>query len=133
MKIKNLTPHAICIFTASQVVEQKKGNYTTLVLKEGEMPVLTIEPEETIARVSSMTIYTDPVEFNGVSIPQAQVVFSKVEGLPNIEADTLYIVSAITVNALKSHGKDTKQLRLVADTVRNEQGQIVGALSLAEV
>lgn len=133
MKIKNLTPHAICIFTASQCVEQKKGNYTTLVLKEGEKPVLTIEPEVQIARVSSMTIYTDPVEFNGVSIPQAQVVFSKVEDLPNLEEDTLYIVSAITVNALKAHGHDTKQLRLVADTVRNEQGQIVGALSLAEV
>ena len=133
MKIKNLTPHAICFFSASQVEKEKKGNYTTLILKAGEKPILTIEPEVQIARVSSMTIYTDPVEFNGVSIPQAQVVFSKVEGLPNLEEDTLYIVSAITVNAFKSHGKDTKQLRLVADTVRNEQGQIVGALSLAEV
>ena len=133
MKIKNLTPHAICIFTASQCVEQKKGNYTTLILKEGEKPVLTIEPEKNIARVSSMTIYTDPVEFNGVSIPQAKVVFGEVEGLSNLEEDTLYIVSAITVNAFKSHGKDTKQLRLVADTIRNDQGQIVGALSLAEV
>ena len=134
MKIKNLTPHAICIFTTSQCVEQKKVNYTTLVLKEGEKPVLTIEPEVQIARVSSMTIYTDPVEFNGVSIPQAKVVFGEVEGLPvNLEEDTLYIVSSITVNAFKAHGHDTKQLRLVADTVRNEQGQIVGALSLAEV
>ena len=134
MKIKNLTPHAICIFTASQCVEQKKGNYTTLILKEGEKPVLTIEPEKNIARVSSMTIYTDPVEFNGVSIPQAKVVFGEVEGLPiELEKDTLYIVSSITVNAFKANGHDTKQLRLVADTVRNEQGQIVGALSLAEV
>lgn len=134
MKIKNLTPHAICIFTTSQCVEQKKGNYTTLVLKEGEKPVLTIEPEKEIARVSSKTIYTDPVEFNGVSIPQAKVVFGEVEGLPvNLEEDTLYIVSSITVNAFKANGHDTKQLRLVADTVRNEQGQIVGALSLAEV
>ena len=134
MKIKNLTPHEICIFTTSQCVEQKKGNYTTLVLKEGEKPVLTIEAEKEIARVSSKTIYTDPVEFNGVSIPQAKVVFGEVEGLPvNLEEDTLYIVSSITVNAFKAHGHDTKQLRLVADTVRNEQGQIVGALSLAEV
>lgn len=133
MKIKNLTPHSICIFTSEQCVEQKKGNYTTFILKSGEKPILTIEPEVQIARVSSMTIYTDPVKFNGVSIPQAQVVFSKVEGLPNLEEDTLYIVSAITVNALKAHGHDTKQLRLVADTVRNEQGQIVGALTLAEV
>ena len=133
MKIKNLTPHAICIFTASQCVEQKKGNYTTLVLKEGEKPVITIKPEKNIARVSSKTIYTDPIEINGVSIPQAKVVFGEVEGLSNLEEDTLYIVSAITVNAFKSHGKDTKQLRLVADTVRNEQGQIVVALSLAEV
>ena len=134
MKIKNLTPHAICIFTTSQCVEQKKGNYTTLVLKEGEKPVLTIEPEKEIARVSSKTIYTDPVEFNGVSIPLAKVVFGEVEGLPvNLEEDTLYIVSSITVNAFKANGHDTKQLRLVADTVRNEQGQIVGALSLAEV
>lgn len=134
MKIKNLTPHAICIFTTSQCVEQKKGNYSTLVLKEGEKPVLTIEAEKEIARVASKTIYTDPVEFNGVSIPQAKVVFGKVEGLPvNLEEDTLYIVSSITVNAFKAHGHDTKQLRLVADTVRNEQGQIVGALSLAEV
>ena len=102
--------------------------------KEGEKPVLTIEAEKEIARVASKTIYTDPVEFNGVSIPQAKVVFGKVEGLPvNLEEDTLYIVSSITVNAFKAHGHDTKQLRLVADTVRNEQGHIVGALSLAEV
>lgn len=133
MKIKNLTPHAICIFTASQCVEEKKGNYTTLILKAGEKPILTIEPEVQIARVYSKTIYTDPIEINGVSIPQAKVVFGEVDGLSNLEEDTLYIVSAITVNALKAHSKDTKQLRLVADTVRNEQGQIVGALSLAEV
>ena len=134
MKIKNLTPHAICIFTASQCVEKKKGNYTTLVLKEGEKPVLTIEPEVQIARVSSKTIYTDPIEINGVSIPQAKVVFGEVEGLPiELEKDTLYIVSLLTVNAFKAHGHDTTQLRLVADTIRNDQGQIVGALSLAEV
>lgn len=133
MKIKNLTPHEICIFTASQCVEQKKGNYTTFILKSGEKPVLTIEPEKEIARVSSKTIYTDPIEINGVSIPQAKVVFGEVEGLSNLEEDTLYIVSSITVNAFKANGHDTKQLRLVADTVRNEQGQIVGALSLAEV
>ena len=133
MKIKNLTPHEICIFTASQCDAQKKGNYTTLILKAGEKPVLTIEPEKEIARVASKTIYTDPVEFNGVYITQSKVVFGEVEGLPNLEEDTLYIVSAITVNALKSQGKDTKQLRLVSETVRNEQGQIVGALALAEV
>ena len=134
MKIKNITPHAICFFTSEQCVEQKKGNYTTLVLKEGEKPVLTIEPEKKNARVSNKTIYTDPVEFNGVSIPQSKIVFGEVEGLPvNLEEDTLYIVSAITANAFKANGHDTKQLRLVADTVRNEQGQIVGALSLAEV
>ena len=133
MKIKNLTPHAICIFTTSQCVKQKKDNYTTLVLKEGEKPVLTIEPEKEIARVSSKTIYTDPIEINGVSIPQSKIVFGEVEGLPNLEKDTLYIVSAITANAFKAHGHDTTQLRLVADTIRNDQGQIVGALSLAEV
>ena len=134
MKIKNLTPHSICIFTASQCVEQKKGNYTTLILKAGEKPVLTIEPEKNIARVSSKTIYTDPIEINGVSIPQSKIVFGKVEGLPvELEKDTLYIVSAITANAFKANGHDTTQLRLVADTIRNDQGQIVGALSLAEV
>jgi len=134
MKIKNLTPHAICIFTASQCVEQKKGNYTTLVLNNGEKPILTIEPEKEIARVSSKTIYTDPIEINGVSIPQSKIVFGEVEGLPvELEKDTLYIVSAITANAFKAHGHDTTQLRLVADTIRNDQGQIVGALSLAEV
>ena len=133
MKIKNLTPHAICIFTTSQCTEQKKGNYTTLVLNDGEKPVLTIEPEKQIARVSSKTIYTDPIEINGVSIPQSKIVFGEIEGLSNLEEDTLYIVSAITANAFKAHGHDTTQLRLVADTIRNDQGQIVGALSLAEV
>ena len=134
MKIKNLTPHAICIFTASKCVEQKKGNQTTLVLNDGEKPILIIEPENEIARVSSKTIYTDPIEINGVSIPQSKIVFGEVEGLPvELEKDTLYIVSAITANAFKAHGHDTTQLRLVADTIRNDQGQIVGALSLAEV
>ena len=134
MKIKNLTPHVVCFFTSEQCIEQKKGNYTTLVLNDGEKPILTIEPEKEIARVSSKTIYTDPVEFNGVSIPQAKVVFGEVEGLPvNLEEDTLYIVSSITANAFKANGHDTTQLRLVADTIRNDQGQIVGALSLAEV
>ena len=133
MKIKNLTPHAICIFTTSQCTEQKKGNYTTLVLNDGEKPVLTIEPEKQIARVSSKTIYTDPIEINGVSIPQSKIVFGEIEGLSNLEEDTLYIVSAITANAFKANGHDTTQLRLVADTIRNDQGQIVGALSLAEV
>ena len=148
IKIKNLTPHTINFFDASQCKEVKKGNYTSFILKAGEKPVLTIAPVEKVVRATSKIVYTKPNAIDGVPIPQVRVVFSKLEGLPEtldddnlyleglpdtLDPDTLYIVSFATAITYKAQDKDTKQLRLVYDTVRNEHGQVVGALSLAEI
>jgi hypothetical protein len=53
--------------------------------------------------------------------------------LPEYSIGVQYIVSALTVSAAKAYGRTTNDLLLVADTVRNDQGQIIGCKAFARV
>lgn len=54
--------------------------------------------------------------------------FGEVTGLPEAKAGTIYIVSAIVLNALNGTRDD---VFIPADAIRDEQGRIIGCKALA--
>ena|SRR3972149_9664061 len=98
-KIVNLTPHEINMI--------------------GELNV-SIPPSGHVARVTEKTEIVG--EVNG--IPIIHETFGVVEGLPEPQPDTVYIVGLLTAQA--THRTD---VLTIGETVRNNKGQVIGAKS----
>jgi len=107
MKTVNLTPHTINIFS------------------EDGTPVLSIEPSGQVARVSA-TRQLVAVGQNG--IPFYQTTYGAVSGLPDPEADTIYIVSGLVRAAMP----ERIDLWQPGELLRNEAGQPVGCIGLQQ-
>lgn len=100
----NLTPHAVTVLNA-----------------DGDV-VLSVPPSGTVARceVKSEVVNT----INGV--PITKNVFGPVDGLPDREEGTYFIVSALVKNA----HPDRDDLLVPVGTVRAQDGRILGCTSL---
>jgi hypothetical protein len=108
MNLVNLTPHEITIM--------------------GEGWKLSIPASGTVARCAERKTPVGVIYCDGVEIPIIRISFGEVTNLPEPKEDTIYIVSSIVASAAKRD-----DVLVVADLVRNDQGQIVGARKLAEV
>ena len=98
MKIINLTPHDIVITNGP-----------------------TFPPSGTVARVSVQQV--DAGDVNG--IPVKTQTFGDIVGLPEPQAGTVFIVSALVLNAAKAAGRDDVVAPDTANAVRNDDGHIV--------
>ena len=107
MKILNYTPHEI-----------------TLVGSDGAS---TTFPSVGIARCNEVK----RVVGSAGGYPLYSISYGDLSGLPAQTQDTILIVSAIAAQAAKAAGR--ADCYIVADTIRNEKGQIVGAKGLAVV
>lgn len=105
VKIINLTPHDINIIL---------DNDTTTIPTSGQ-----------IARCKTNRIQIDMID----SIPINQTQFGQVTDLPNQQENIFYIVSALVANALP----DRSDLLIPDDTVRDNEGKIIGCKALARV
>lgn len=105
MRIINLTPHTINLY------------------RNGEM-IMAI-PSSGVARVSVTSQVIG--EVNG--FPIKQNVYGEIIDLPDPIGETVYIVSALVAQA----AKDRTDLLVVNDTVRNENGQIIGCQGFARI
>lgn len=103
IEIVNLTPHCVNLSI------------------NGEMTAI---PSSGLARCSETT--TEVGTVFGVRFVKKS--FGQVTGLPEPKKGTIYIVSAIVLNALNGSRDD---VFIPADAVRDEAGRIVGCLSLA--
>ena len=106
-KLVNLTPHAI-----------------NFVHDDGT-PLVTVEPCGTIARVSCKTVTIG----NEGEIPITTNEYGEVEGLPEPETDTIFIVSALVAGRVPTR----EDVFIPNEAVRNEKGQIVGCKSLGRI
>lgn len=104
-QIINLTPHAILIFD-----------------KETDDLIEQIEPSGTIARARTISAPAEPI--NG--IPVVRTSYGEVEGLPDPEPYTYYIVSGLVKAAA---GRD--DLLTPTDLKRDEKGRVVGCYGLS--
>lgn len=107
MTIINLTPHTI--------------NF----LDGDNNPVLTVEPSGTVARAKQTRILCG----NIAGIPVNQCAYGTVQGLPEPAKETIYVVSAITAQACP----EREDVYIVDDSVRNEDGRIIGVRALAHI
>ena len=102
MDIVNLTPHAI-----------------TIVLPNEQF---TIPPSGQVARVAQTSAPVTVAD----GIPLVKVEYGPVEGLPPVEATTLYIVSAIVRMAMPAR----LDIASPGDLVRDASGQPIGCRNL---
>lgn len=107
MKYVNLTPHSITI------------------MPDGSVP-LTIPASGHLARCTTKTVHTGTV--NGW-IPITETEYGSVEGLPEPEQDTVYIVSALVAGRCK----DRSDIFIPNESVRDDKGRIIGCKSLGRV
>lgn len=105
-KMINLTPHAINFL-------DEKNNLVACI------------PSSGIARAAQKRVPISTV--NGIVVNRTE--YGEVEGLPGPAKDTIYIVSVLTAQA----APDRNDLYIVDDTVRDDQGRIVGCRALAQI
>ena len=109
MKIINCTPHDVNIITESENI--------------------TFPRSGIIPRLTEQQVKINSVNSNGIEIDIMQKSFSEVEGLPEPKENTIYIVSALVAGAVKNRD----DLVIPNDTVRDDQGRIVGCKNLAKI
>lgn len=109
-KIVNLTPHTINFV----------GKDNTIVA--------TI-PSSGVARATQRREIVDTIVANGITLPIARCTYGDVQGLPEPKDDTIYVVSAITAQAVP----EREDVFIVDDSVRDENGRIIGVRGLAHV
>ena len=107
MTIINLTPHTI--------------NF----LDESNRPIMTVEPSGVIARAKQTRTLRGTV----AGIPVNQCAYGTVQGLPEPAKETIYVVSSITAQACPERA----DVYIVDDSVRNEDGRIIGVRALAHI
>lgn len=98
MNIINLTPHDIVITNGP-----------------------TFPPSGTVARVTVQQV--DAGNING--IPVKTQAYGNIVGLPEPQKDTIFIVSALVLNAAKAAGRDDVVAPDTSNAVRNDAGHIV--------
>ena len=107
MQIINLTPHAI--------------NF----LDSNNHPILTVEPSGTVARAKQTRTLCGTI----AGIPVNQCAYGTVQGLPEPAKETIYIVSSITAQACP----EREDVYIVDDSVRGDDGRIIGVRALAHI
>lgn len=105
MNIINLTQHTI-----------------NVILGEKELAY----PSKGLARVKTEEKTIGTVE----GIPVIKTVYTTVEGLPDSQEDTVYLVSTLVLQALKANGIERPDCLApntgVSGAIRDDQGRIVG-------
>ena len=102
MNFVNLTPHPLTI---------KKNDGTILELEVGDF-VRATQTQNKVKEIDNINFY--------------ETVYGKVEGLPEPQENTIYIVSLITKMACQ----ERDDLVTPGNLIRNEEGAIVGCEGL---
>ena len=112
MNIMNMTPHAINLMDAEGTV------------------IMTVEPSGIIARAAQTREQTGTLDLgNGVQFPVNKSVYGEVVGLPAAEEGTIYVVSALTAQAVPERA----DVFIVDNAVRDEAGRIIGCMGFAHI
>ena len=128
MEIINLTPHDIN-FYEEEHTQKIKGCYYII---PGALPYHTIPASGVTARAAQTEDNLPAIDCNGVRVPLLQMTYGNPVNLPEPEKGKAYVVSALTVAAAKAAKRSTSDLYVVARTVRNEVGAVIGACALSK-
>lgn len=128
MEIINLTPHDIN-FYEEEHTQKIKGCYYII---PGALPYHTIPASGITARAAQTEDNLPAIDCNGIRVPLLQMTYGDPVNLPEPEKGKAYVVSALTVAAAKAARRSTSDLYVVARTVRNEVGAVIGACALSK-
>lgn len=106
MTMINLTPHAITFMV------------------DGKDPIV-VPASGTVARLKPTTVVIGSVD----GIPITKTVFGDVTDLPDPADDTVYIVSSLVAQACR----DRRDVFIPSDSVRDNEGRIIGCKSLGRI
>lgn len=113
MTIVNLTPHALSVI-------------------DSDNKIVASIPSTGLARATQTDRPVGMVQTGGVQIPLVETVFGAVEGLPEPDGETMYVVSLITAQAAIASGRGGSDLLYPSGVpVRDANGQILGVRALA--
>lgn len=101
MKVVNLTPHSVTVLAAGKAV--------------------TFEPSGKIARVSQRDVRVGSIG----DIPLFETYYGMIDGLPEPEQDTYYIVSGLVL----AQATDRDDVIAPNGFVRDTEGKIIGCTS----
>jgi len=108
MKIKNYTPHPI-------------------IIKDDQDRDINIPAEPNPIRISQKTTFVRNIE----SIPIYNKEFMGDINLPQLEEDTIYIVSSLVYDFIKKNFPDKlKYFVIPGDPIRDSNGNIIGCKGL---
>ena len=109
IKVVNCTPHDVNLIT-------EKGN-------------ITFPRSGIIPRLTEQQVKINSINSNGIEIDIMKKSFLEPEGLPEPQENTIFIVSALVAGA----AKDRDDLVIPNDTIRDDQGRIIGCKNLARI
>lgn len=133
-KVRNLTPHEIVLVRGSETGEIVGFTGFGHKQTEAKYSILRVLPSEGVVRASQLDKPAGTLHLEGgVSVELISTEFGEVSGLPEPQTDTMYVVSVIAASAAKAQGRSTEDLLLVADTVRDAEGKILGCQKFARV
>lgn len=120
----NATPHVVSIYL--------DGPFSATP------SIIDVRPSGILARATEIrepdALFDFTLATGGEPVAQVvvnRVVYGELSGLPEPTAGTYYIVSRVAAEAGKAAGRD--DLLVVDQTVRDDQGRIIGCRALARV
>jgi len=110
VEVINLTPHDLILFD-----------------EQGEEEIARIEKSGRVARVETQATVIEEVEIDGHTVPIVKTSYGKIADLPESREGTMYVVSIVALQAVRSDRSDV----VAPDTgpqsvVRDAGGQIRG-------
>jgi hypothetical protein len=125
MEVINLTPHALNVYLSHQAVREGQAVSAT----EGTKPALTI-PSTGFARAKEIVEQLAPLNLGDIELPVNRKAYAPiVDGLPEAQEDTIYVVSFLTAQAVP----DREDVFFPGDAVRDAAGKIMGCVGLSRV
>lgn len=131
-KVVNLTPHQINFIIRYNIEIGKNELGIPEYIREER--IYCLPPSGTVARCKADrkevdSIVAQDVDGWDITVPITATKFGVVEGLPEPEEDTIYIVSNLVAQAVP-HRED---VFFPDDIVRDEQGNIIGCRALGKI
>lgn len=121
MKLVNLTPHPVRLYKADTPDQVDNPDHGV---------VLTLEPSGQFARLGESVLGEDTVVTeDGVEISVSTVSYAEIQGLPEPQQGTVYVVPLMTALAAPAR----TDLLVPYDQVRNPDGTVVGCRRLGRV
>ena len=130
MKLRNLTPHKICLYRVQDTVLGTDDNQYHP--NTGARPFCVLSSEGH-ARAGQGEDMVSTIDIQGVTVPVYAKTYGAPVGLPAPEHGTLLIVSTLTAQAAKRAGRITEDLLVPAHLVRDKEGRILGCQGFARI